>query len=67
MNNPVYFTRAKEEETRWIEKKKEDKRTITGVEAKDFYQSLLQERDGEKPKDGGATATRRARRRTGRE
>lgn len=64
MNNPVYFTRAKEEETRWIEKKKEDKQTITGVEAKDFYQSLLQERDGEKPKDGGATATRRARRRT---
>ncbi|NP_001099173.2 G patch domain and ankyrin repeat-containing protein 1 isoform b [Danio rerio] len=64
MNNPVYFTRAKQEETLWIEKKKEDKQTISGVEARDFYQSLLQERDRERPRDGEAAASRRAKRRT---
>uniref|UniRef100_A0A671MBB2 G patch domain and ankyrin repeats 1 n=1 Tax=Sinocyclocheilus anshuiensis TaxID=1608454 RepID=A0A671MBB2_9TELE len=64
MNNPVYFTRAKEEEKRWIERTREDRRTINGEEARDFYQSLLQETDGEKPKEGEAAA-RRARRGAG--
>uniref|UniRef100_A0A673HJN0 Uncharacterized protein n=1 Tax=Sinocyclocheilus rhinocerous TaxID=307959 RepID=A0A673HJN0_9TELE len=64
MNNPVYFTRAKEEEKRWIERKREDRRTINGEEARDFYQSLLQETDGEKPKEAAAAA-RRARRGAG--
>ncbi|KAI2668538.1 G patch domain and ankyrin repeat-containing protein 1 [Labeo rohita] len=63
MSNPVYFTRAKEEENLWIERKREDKQSITGKEARDFYQSLLQETDGEKRKEGGAASTRRAKRR----
>lgn len=66
MNNPVYFTRAKEEEKRWIERKREDRQTITGQEARDFYQNLLRETDGGKPREGEAAA-RRARRGAGRE
>ncbi|XP_043094045.1 G patch domain and ankyrin repeat-containing protein 1 [Puntigrus tetrazona] len=65
MSRPVYFTRAKEEENLWIDRKREDKQTITGEEARDFYQSLLQETDGEKPKGGEAATTRRVRRRAG--
>ncbi len=67
MSNRVYFTRAKEEENLWIERKKEDKQSLTGEEARDFYQSLLQETDGEKPKEGEAATTRRVRRRAGRD
>lgn len=67
MNNPVYFTRAKEEEKRWIERKREDRQTITGQEARDFYQNLLRETDGGKPREGEAAAARRARRGAGRE
>ncbi|XP_067297736.1 G patch domain and ankyrin repeat-containing protein 1 isoform X2 [Pseudorasbora parva] len=60
MSKPVYFTRAKDEETLWLERKREDKKTLTGIEARDFYQTLLQERDGERPKEGATT--RRVRR-----
>ncbi|XP_026126696.1 G patch domain and ankyrin repeat-containing protein 1-like isoform X3 [Carassius auratus] len=60
MNNPVYFTRAKEEEKRWTETTREERQTITGQEARDFYQSLLRESHGEKTKEG--EASRRARR-----
>ncbi|XP_026127517.1 G patch domain and ankyrin repeat-containing protein 1-like isoform X1 [Carassius auratus] len=67
MNNPVYFTRAKEEEKRWTETTREERQTITGQEARDFYQSLLRESHGEKTKEGeaarrGAGAKRRRRR-----
>ncbi|TRY65663.1 hypothetical protein DNTS_009886, partial [Danionella cerebrum] len=64
MNKPVYFTRAKEEDKFWIEQKTEEKQTLTGEEARDFYQSLVQEKAGERPKDGDVPASRRGRRRT---
>ncbi len=65
MSHRVYFTRAKEEGNLWIERKKEDKQSLSGEEARDFYQSLLQETDGEKPKEGVTATTRRVRRRAG--
>ncbi|KAK7161809.1 hypothetical protein R3I94_004473 [Phoxinus phoxinus] len=65
MSKPVYFTRAKEEEHLWIERKREDKQTLSGEEARDFYRTLIQERDGERPKEGEAATTRRVRRRAG--
>ncbi|XP_051993286.1 G patch domain and ankyrin repeat-containing protein 1 [Xyrauchen texanus] len=65
MSRPVYFTRAKEEETLWIEGKREAVPTLTGEEARDFYQSLLQESDGERSRGGGAVTTGRARRGAG--
>lgn len=65
MSKPVYFTRAKEEEHLWIERKREDKQRLSGEEARDFYQTLLQERDGERPKEGEAATIRRVRRGAG--
>lgn len=67
MSKPVYFTRAKEEEHLWIERKREDKQRLSGEEARDFYQTLLQERDGERPKEGEAATIRRVRRGAGRD
>lgn len=66
MSRPVYFTRAKEKEHLWIERKREAKQTLSGEEARDFYQTLLQERDGERPKEGEAATIRRVRRGAGR-
>ncbi len=59
MSHRVYFTRAKEEGNLWIERKKEDKQSLSGEEARDFYQSLLQETEGV------TATTRRVRRRAG--
>lgn len=66
IRNPMYFTKAKEEEKLWIEgKKKEDIQHLTGQEAKDFYQSLLQESNEERPREACDVTTRRARRAAG--
>jgi len=61
MSKPVYFTKAKEDGNLWIEKKREVKQTLSGEEARDFYQTLLQERDGERPKEREAATIRRRR------
>ncbi|KAA0722306.1 G patch domain and ankyrin repeat-containing protein 1 G5 protein HLA-B-associated transcript 4 [Triplophysa tibetana] len=66
IRNPMYFTKAKEEEKLWIEgKKKEDIQSLTGQEAKDFYQSLLQESSEGRPREACDATTRRRKRGAG--
>lgn len=66
IRSPIYFTKAKEEEKLWIEgKKKEKKKVLTGQEAKDFYQSLLQESCKGRPREACDVTTRRVKRGAG--
>ncbi|KAI7811028.1 G patch domain and ankyrin repeat-containing protein 1 [Triplophysa rosa] len=66
IRSPMYFTKAKEEEKLWIEgKKKEDIQSLTGQEAKDFYQSLLQDSSEGRPRKARDVTTRRVKRGAG--
>lgn len=66
MRIPVYFTKAKEEEKLWTEeKKKEDTQRLTGEEAKDFYQSLLQESSADRSREVRDAARGRVKRAAG--
>lgn len=65
MRSPMYFTKAKEEERLWIEEKRRDTHKLSGKEAKDFYQSLLQESDAENPRERRAVKTGRVKRAAG--
>lgn len=67
MSHSGFFIRAREKEKRWTEKetKRENAAVLNGEEARDFYQSLFMDEDGERREERKEERRERRRGRAG--